>query len=275
MTETALQAYIERGHKAVNGWLEPLAVDLIATLSRQQAKLGISGGIGEIGIHHGRLFILLHLLRQANERSAAYDLFDMQEENVDASGLGDKAIFLDNLRRHGCDVERIVVKSRNSLHMTAAEVRADAGPMRLFSVDGGHTADITASDLALAEASLCPGGIVILDDYFNQAWPGVSEGAARYLGSGTSTLVPVAIGGNKFIFTNRTELAGRYREALCELPDNYVVKDQTAFDRPVIVVQGRDGRLTTRLASTALWRRIRGTPAGRALKAAALRVVKR
>ena len=121
--------------------------------------------------------------------------------------------------------------------MTAAEVRADAGPVRLFSVDGGHTADITASDLALAEASLCPGGIVILDDYFNEAWPGVSEGATRYLGAGTSTLVPVAIGGNKFVFTNSKELAGKYREALCGLPENYVVKEQTAFDQPVVVVQ--------------------------------------
>jgi hypothetical protein len=274
MTETALQAYIERGHKAVNGWLDSLAVDLIATLSRQQAKIGISGGIGEIGIHHGRLFILLHLLRQANERSAAYDLFDMQEENVDASGLGDKAIFLDNLRRHGCDVERIVVKSRNSLHMTAAEVRADAGPVRLFSVDGGHTADITASDLALAEASLCPGGIASSTTTSTRHGP-VSARVQRAIWARDLDLVPVAIGGNKFILTNSTELADRYREALCALPDKYVVKDQTAFDRPVIVVQGRDARLTTRLASTALWRRIRGTPAGRALKAAALRVVKR
>jgi hypothetical protein len=275
MSETALQAYVQRGHKVVGGWLDPSAIDIIATVSRQQTKLGVNGGIAEIGIHHGRLFILLHLLAQAGERSAAYDLFEMQDENVDGSGLGDKSIFLGNLRRHGCDVERIVVKSRNSLAMTAAEVGADAGPVRLFSVDGGHTADITASDLALAEASLCPGGIVILDDYFNEAWPGVSEGATRYLGAGNSTLVPVAIGGNKFVFTNSKELAVRYREALCGLPEKYVVKEQTAFDQPVVVVQAKVTRLTDRLASTALWRQIRRTPAGRALKAAALGVLHR
>jgi len=275
MSETALQAYVQRGHKAVGGWLDPSAIDIIATVSRQQTKVGVNGGIAEIGIHHGRLFILLHLLGRAGERSAAYDLFEMQDENVDGSGLGDKSIFLDNLRRYGCDVERIVVKSRNSLDMTAAEVRADAGPVRLFSVDGGHTADITASDLALAEASLCPGGIIILDDYFNEAWPGVSEGAARYLGAGTSTLVPVAIGGNKFIFTNSAELAGTYRESLSGVPEKYVVKEQTAFDQPVVVVQPKVARLTDRLASTGLWRRIRGTTAGRALKTTLLRVLQR
>jgi Methyltransferase domain len=275
MSETALPAYVQRGHKAVGGWLDPSAIDIIATISRQQAKLGVSGGVSEIGIHHGRLFILLHLLRQGSERSAAYDLFEMQDENIDASGLGDKAIFLDNLRRYGGDTERIVVKSRNSLDMTAAEVLADVGPVRLFSVDGGHTADITASDLALAEGSLCPGGIVILDDYFNEAWPGVSEGAARYLGGGNSKLVPVAIGGNKFILTNSTELAATYREALRALPDGYVVKDQIAFEAPVIVVQAKVVRLTARLASTVLWKQIRGTAAGRALKAVALRVLPR
>lgn len=275
MSDTALQAYVQHGHRAVGGWLDPSAIDIIATISRQQTKIGVSGGIAEIGIHHGRLFILLHLLRQGSERSAAYDLFEMQEENVDASGLGDKSIFLENLRKHGCDVERIVVKSRNSLDMTADEVRTDAGAVRLFSVDGGHTADITASDLALAEASLCPGGIVILDDYFNEAWPGVSEGAARYLAPGASQLVPVAIGGNKFMFTNSAALAAQYRDALRALPNKFVVSDQSAFGRPVIVVQAKVVRLTDRLASTALWRRIRGTTAGRALKAATLRVLQR
>ena len=245
MNETAFQAYVQRGHKVVGGWLDPSAIDIIATISRQQTKIGISGGLAEIGIHHGRLFILLHLLGQGSERSAAYDLFEMQDENVDASGLGDKSIFLDNLRRHGCDVERIVVKSRNSLDMTAAEVRADAGPVRLFSVDGGHTADITASDLALAEASLCPGGIVILDDYFNEAWPGVSEGAARYLALGASPLVPVAIGGNKFIFTNSAELAGQVSRRVARVAGQLRRQaDQTAFGKPVIVVQAKVVRLT-------------------------------
>ena len=272
-SEAALRAYVHGGHKTVQGWLDPTAIEAITLLSWTQAKLGVSGGVSEIGIHHGRLFILLHLLRRGDESSAAYDLFEMQDANVDASGLGDKATFLDNLRRHGDDTERTVVKSRNSLDMTAAEVRADAGAVRLFSVDGGHTADITASDLALAEGSLCPGGIVILDDYFNESWPGVSEGAARYLSSGASKLVPVAIGGNKFMLTNSAGLAAKYREALRALPDRYVVTDQITFGMPVAVVRAKVVTLRTRVAATSLWKQIRGTAAGRALKAAALRVL--
>ena len=272
-SEAALRAYVQGGHRTVQGWLDPTAVATITLLSGQQGKLGISGGVSEIGIHHGRLFILLHLLRRGNESSAAYDLFEMQDENVDASGKGDKEIFLDNLRRHGGGTEGVVVKSRNSLAMTPAEVRADAGPVRLFSVDGGHTADITASDLALAEASLCPGGLVILDDYFNESWPGVSEGASRYLSSGVSKLVPVAIGGNKFMLTNSDELAAKYREALWTLPDSHVVTDQTVFGMPVVVVRANVVTVKDRLANTGLWKQIKGTAAGQALKAAALRVL--
>lgn len=92
------------------------------------------------------------------------------------------------------------------------------------------TADITASDMALAESVLCPGGLLILDDFFNEAWPGVAEGAARHLASG-SGLVPVAISGNKFIFTTSVEFAAAYRAALAELPSSYARKSEIAFGR--------------------------------------------
>ena len=52
--------------------------------------------------------------------------------------------------------------------------------MRFVSVDGGHTAEITAHDLAVADASLAEGGIIVLDDAFNEQWPGVADGVQRY-----------------------------------------------------------------------------------------------
>jgi hypothetical protein len=178
--QPALRKYAEGGHREVAGWLIDTAVDAIVALALTQERLGVQGGVCEIGIHHGRSFILLHLL--ASGHAAAYDLFEQQGENVARSGLGDKDLFLLNLKRHGCDASRIVVKSRNSLALTAAEVMADTqGQVRLFSVDGGHTAEITASDLCLAESTLARGGLVILDDFFNEAWPAVAEGACRYL----------------------------------------------------------------------------------------------
>jgi hypothetical protein len=270
--EEGLRAYCETGQHQVQGWLEPLAVELISLLAQAQARAGVMGGVCEIGIHHGRLFILLQLLTSG--RAAAYDLFENQSDNVDGSGRGDKEAFLSNLRRHGRDAEQVVVRSCNSLHLTPADVLADAGPVRIFSVDGGHTPEVTANDMALAEATLSPGGLLILDDYFNEQWPGVAEGATRYLISGASRLLPVCIGGNKFIFTNDTSSAANYRAALAAL-QGPTVKEQIAFGAPVTVIWRQHSPFRTWLAQSGLWRGIRGTRAGRLLRTAIRRELAR
>ena len=67
----------------------------------------------------------------------------------------------------------------NSLDLTGAELKRLAdGPLRIVSVDGGHTADIAAHDLAVADEALAEGGIIIIDDVFNEQWPGVAAAAA-------------------------------------------------------------------------------------------------
>lgn len=268
--EQKLRAYRMRGHREVQGWLEPLAIELICLLAEAQERAGVAGGVCEIGIHHGRLFILLHLL--APGRAAAYDLFENQSDNVDDSGHGDKAVFLENLRRHGGNAEQLVVRSCNSLHMKPADVLADAGPVRIFSVDGGHTPDITASDMALAEATLSPGGLLILDDFFNPQWPGVAEGATRYLISGVSRLAPVCIGGNKFIFTTDAASAAAYRAALSVLR-GCAVKELPAFGGTVSVAWPEKSALETWLAQSWLWRVIRSTGAGPLLRSVARRAL--
>ena len=47
---------------------------------------------------------------------------------------------------------------------------------RLFSVDGGHTRELTVNDLTVAASHLEEGGIIILDDITNLAWPQVIDG---------------------------------------------------------------------------------------------------
>ena len=83
--------YIYQGSRNVYGWLYKPAIDIITSIANTQEALGINGPVCEIGIHHGKSFILIHLLTQDNEMSVAYDLFERQQENLDKSGLGDKA----------------------------------------------------------------------------------------------------------------------------------------------------------------------------------------
>jgi len=56
-------------------------------------------------------------------------------------------------------------------------------------------------DIRLAEAVLVSGGIVMVDDITNAAWPGVIEGVARYLLDPTRRLFPFMMSHNKLWFT--------------------------------------------------------------------------
>jgi hypothetical protein len=106
-----LRRYLKHGHKFVEGWMLPAAGKMIATLSAVQEARHIRGNVAEIGIHHGKVFILLYLLTRGEERAVAVDLFANQTLNIDDSGAaGDLDKFRANLARHAdADMRRLVV----------------------------------------------------------------------------------------------------------------------------------------------------------------------
>lgn len=209
---------------------------LCKALVEEQRRCGVTGSLTEIGVHHGRFFIGLHLLSAPSEKSLAIDLFDDQATNIDSSGKGDKATFLRNLQRFGGGDEGLQILACDSTNLTGVDVLDRVGPVRLFSVDGGHTAEIVASDMHLAAEVLTDGGIVIGDDVFNDQWPGVAEGTLRFLDS-SSDLVPFAIGFNKVLFTNPPH-ADAYREVTTSFARRrlWEKKESTMHGSPVAVV---------------------------------------
>lgn len=181
--DTGLIRYLNRGITSTEGWLNPEAVSLILSTALIQTDGDLSGGIVEIGVHHGKLMILLALLVQKDEKGIAIDLFDQQEQNVDNSGLGSIHHFTSNLASYGLSEDDIAIWKKNSLeidHQIVLEELGGSGA-RMFSVDGGHYPEIVVNDLAIAFGSIREGGAVILDDYFNPGWPGVSEGFHQFL----------------------------------------------------------------------------------------------
>jgi hypothetical protein len=223
MNDGDLRAYLRHGHNLVKGWLVSGAAEAIVALSAEQRVCGLSGGVSEIGVHHGRLFILLNLLCVGDERAVAIDLFSHQDLNVDRSGAGDLERFKRNLRRHG-DAERLVLHEGDSTQLSSAQlVELARGPLRITSIDGGHTAAITAHDLATCEGALMDGGIVVLDDCFNESWPGVVDGVHAYF-SQPRRIVPFGIGANKTFFCHR-EHAARYAAVLKKLDARAVERD--------------------------------------------------
>ena len=248
--------YIHHGKFYVDGWLRSEAALAIAALTERQRALGIGGGVAEIGVHHGKLFILLYLLSRPPEPAVAIDLFADQHLNVDRSGAGDLQKFRSNLNRHA-DSARLVLHQGSSLDLAAADLkRLGNGCLRMISVDGGHTAETTAHDLAIAAEALAEGGIIVVDDVFNEQWPGVADGVQRYFAR-RPNLSPFAIGANKTYFCHPSH-RDIYREAAIGAASSVTMPE--FLGEPVAVLHfGRAG-LKERFAHSAVWRRLRATP---------------
>jgi SAM-dependent methyltransferase len=211
---------VESGHAQVAGWVLPGALSAITAFNGLQKRLGIKGHVCEIGVHHGRFFIALSLLRSLGEKSVAIDVFDLQEFNVDKSGEGNRAAFDANVNAWLAPDPDVVVVRGDSLKIEPEEiVQSAGGTIRLFSVDGSHTFEHTLNDMRIAERALSEGGLVIVDDFLNPAWPGVVDAITAYLREPDrpTKLVPVCYGDNKFYLTTRGHVAD-YQSLLSSWP---------------------------------------------------------
>lgn len=195
-----LDRYIKSGLKSVDGWLAKYSAAFIVAISEAQRRASCAGAVGEIGVHHGKLFILLLLTASSDEKVFAIDIFEKQHLNYDHSGCGDRTIFLENVRRWAGSPARVEIIPKSSLEVDAQEILSLCGKVRLLSIDGGHTEQCTLNDLLLADATLHEQGVAIIDDYFNLEWPDVSSGVSKYLSGPRSRLKPFAISPNKVYF---------------------------------------------------------------------------
>ena len=244
-----LERYLAAGLNNVQGWLSTYSAEFIAVLSEIQHKAGYTGAVGEIGVHHGKLFILLLLTASRREKAFAIDVFEAQDLNTDRSGRGDIRIFRTNVRRWaGSDCE-IQVIAKSSLEVHPSDIVAVCGKVRLVSVDGGHTQECTVNDLFLADAVLQDWGIAIVDDFFNPNWPDVSTGVAKYLTNRNSKLAPFAISPNKVYLCN-PQYAMSYRS---EIRQHFRLCKESWMFGSAVDIYGTGPRTET-LASFTKWR---------------------
>ncbi len=201
-------------------------IDTLASLD-----INKSGGCCEIGVHHGKFYMMLNAVIEPPHSSYAVDLFDAQHLNIDKSGKGSLFAFTENLRRYdrynGKNTEIIQGDSTDAkLNLTA---RLGLGVARFVSIDGGHTAEHTLNDLKIAEQVVANEGVVIVDDILNYHWLGVIEGTLSYLNT-RPTLVPFAIGQNK-LFLAKLSYAAFYYSVCKILP--YYTKTVTLIGHPI------------------------------------------
>jgi hypothetical protein len=214
----ALGAYAMESVESVAGMLQSGSISVIWSLAELQDYFGVTGDVAEIGVHHGRLFIMLCLAMSRGERAYAVDMFgDPPGVNQD-----DHDQFLANLARFQIQPEHFDLAVQDSRTLVQGRWPESAGNVRMVSVDGDHARDAVLGDLALAAASLNQGGVIIADDLFNPWYPTVTEAIYEYFRDRPGDMEPVAfIAANGPVETGAAKLliarsgyAARYKVGL-------------------------------------------------------------
>jgi hypothetical protein len=221
----------------LDGWFEKPFLQILKAINAYQVEHNIEGNLGEIGVYHGKSLIPLCLLSQENELTLAVDCFDDQQYNYDLSGMGctfDK--FSANIAKYCSDkASNLVVYRCDSSKATSEEYLAKVNnkKFRIFSIDGCHRAEETYTDLHNVHQALQEGGVIIIDDYFNKDWPGVSNGVSKYLYE-CQNLRPFFIGFNKLLLAHPN-----YAEIYFDYLRNLIKpkKDAIIFDTPVLIYE--------------------------------------
>ena len=215
----ALRAYAMGGVESVQGMLQSGSISVIWSAAELQDFFGVTGHVGEIGVHHGRLFIMLCLTRNEGERAFAVDVYG----NPPGVHQADREAFLANLGRFGIALENVDLAVHDSQILVPGDwPEGAAGAMRLVSVDGDHEFEAVRHDLELAAAALGEGGLIIADDLFNPWYPGVTEAVYAFFRNRTDDLEPAAfIAANGPVETGAAKLliarkgfAARYKAGL-------------------------------------------------------------
>lgn len=235
-----IDLYLEKGIQEIQGGMGLGAAQLLLALDECQRKNNISGGLFEIGVHHGRSSILLGLIgKQTNSSLTICDLFSNQQLNESMSGRGDKDIFYSNYRKWLGNMKNLKVFDMPSSWLRHQE---EIGNYRMVHINGGHSASETMDDLFFAKEHLSEGGAIILDDSHNYRFPGVSEGLTKFLLI-PGVLTPVAVGKNKTVLCEEDSF-DFYKNHLATSPSKFTrclreessfVEEKSYFGKEVLV----------------------------------------
>lgn len=165
------------------------------------------GNILEIGVHHGKSFIPMTLLLKNNEIAVAVDVFEDQQFNYDNSGKGCLKQFKENIKKvyltnNIFDKIKIVKCDSTKMNHEDYLTYTNGEKYRMISIDGCHTKNATLNDLENAVKILTDDGIIILDDYLNNDWPGVKFGIDTFMEKNNNYRL-IYLNANKFILCHR------------------------------------------------------------------------
>lgn len=207
-----LNAYINRDHATVKGWLSQQDMVMMACAGVAQIQLGVRGHIGEIGVYNGKSLLLLSYLLRADESAYGFDLFEAEDQQETRA----------NLARLAPPTARVLLTKANTLDLSRGrldDVFPGRGSLRFLHVDGGHEYFEVLHDLMLFAPYLRDDAILLLDDYHDREYPGVNLAIEHFcaLEHPNRAYAPFMEGANK-LFLCRKPWIQPYHRALLRMP---------------------------------------------------------
>jgi hypothetical protein len=208
--------YIFRMMPKVRGYLSTADALMMASILAGQNSSGFAGGLAEIGVFFGRSFYLMALMAQSKEKMLAIDLF-----NIGASAKGNDSkqllSFLDKAKRLNLNIDKSIIWAKSSHEVRPAEILEKTGPVRFFSIDGGHTLTDITSDASLAAETMSEYGVLCFDDFCNPEWPEVTFGLYDFMCRNATLVAPFLISQKK-VFMCRPKYRIFYSELIEKEP---------------------------------------------------------
>ena len=191
-----LRSHVLTENDQIKGWLQNASALAIWGVLERQIIDQVRGDVLEIGVFHGKTFIMMARSLGEEEAAVAVDMFEMEFNGEDGRELTHFRDHFELNLANFCNGKNVTIHQAMSSDFAARVGKDQHGRYRMISIDGSHDAPDVLSDLLLAEKLLSDRGIVVVDDYMSLLNPGVVEGVDQYLrmeSPASTKLVPLVI----------------------------------------------------------------------------------
>ena len=179
----------QRKFNKLDGWFSRISRAIFDSILSLQDKNDILGNCFEIGVWKGKSAIEIAKFLRENERLLLIDpLLDKNKEEI-----------FNNLKDiTGKDKKCLQIYSGYSEEFDYySEAREYLKKTRFIHIDGCHVGENVYNDLVLAEKLLSKNGVIVIDDFFNDEYPQITEATYKYLFNNEYSLRLFLAGANK------------------------------------------------------------------------------
>lgn len=164
--------------KEVPGWFNVDDCSHFHLILSLQSLWNLKGDLLEIGSYHGRSTSMMASYLAPDEKIVICDAFESDTDDQYQNKPSPEKLIASIFRiNKGLKKRQIVIHQCLSNDLSLDEDEQ----FRFIHIDGGHSAEQAYCDLMLCKNHLLPNGIMAMDDYHNEMWPGVTEGTDRFL----------------------------------------------------------------------------------------------